>query len=238
MTFDDLTTTKYDDFFNLVPDLAWHPWVGVHYPFREVNEKLLVVGESHYVPASREEDLEVILERYKHSKLHTREVILECPVRREWRNHTLENVIRLFFADAKIQDSKFWSDIAYYNFVQRLMDYRVVERPTWEDFVRGWKVFEAVVEILKPTCCVFIGVEAANSLAWYLQERGSSFSGVIKVEKVGRTWGRRASIPIAGKSIELCFVKHAGSYFAWSDWNQYLKKHYPDLMSWLNRGNY
>ena len=234
MNIEELIDRNFDDRFDSVPGLTWHPWVGARYPTRGAGKKLLIVGESHYVPASRK-DLEVALQEYNQQKSSTRDVIFESPVMRDFPNKTLSNITKLLFADAEVVPSVFWGNVAYYNFVQRPMNYQVVERPKPEDFAHGWEVFEAVVEILEPAYCVFIGVEAANSFCGHLQRRDPSLQGVSKVEKVGRTWGRRAAISVAGKSIELYFVQHAGKYFSWERWNQYLNKHHPTFMAGLSR---
>jgi len=107
------------------------------------------------------------------------------------------------------------------------------ERPSWDDYVAGWKVFAEVVRIIQPSHCVFIGVTAANSFNHWIASQ-NVFSGNVSVtEKISGTWARVGKLEVAGATTELIFVKHLGLPVSWSRWNDYLKAKHTDFMNWM-----
>ena len=98
-----------------------------------------------------------------------------------------------------------------------------------DDFATGWKVFSEVVRILQPSHCLFIGVAASEHF---------NLGSVSRTQRVGRTWARVAKLELGGKTTELIFVQHLGSYFSWSKWHGYLQSHHIDFMQWLEAESY
>jgi hypothetical protein len=222
----DEATTRYDTAFRSVQGLTWLPWVGQRYFERPPQQRLLVVGESQYYKTQAERE-----ERSRDPK-YTRDIVSESLIHGEWTTPTLTNIPKLLFKTSDIDGFKLWGDSAYYNFIQRLMDYKQdgqPERPNGDDFAAGWRVFAEVVRVIQPSHCLFIGVQAANSY---------NLGSVSCTQQVGRTWARVAKLEAAGKTTELIFVQHLGKYFSWSEWHDYLQARHTDFMSWIGAESY
>jgi hypothetical protein len=237
----DESTKEYDAAFNLVPGLTWLPWVGQHYSERSPHKRLLVVGESHYYNGETPEERQANREKWLVHPQYTREVVSESLVNYEWTTRTLDTIPRLLFKTNDIDRPRLWGASAYYNIVQRMMDYKrdgSPERPTWDDYVHGWKTFAEVVSIIQPSQCLFIGVTAANSFNHWIASQ-SVFTGCINVtQNIGGTWARLGKLEIGGKSTELIFVKHLGLPLSWAKWHDYLQTHHAEFMNWLATESY
>jgi len=171
---------------------------------------------------------------------YTRDVVYEALMYHEWSTPTLDNIPKLLFKTSEIDRVRFWSDSAFYNFIQRPMHYKKdnPERPSWNDFLLGWKVFAEVVRIIQPRYCLFIGVSAANSFNDSMTNQNLSFAPAVWTEKISRTWARKAKVEIDGTTTELCFVQHTGKYFSWSQWHDYLQTNHSELINCLKDESY
>jgi hypothetical protein len=220
----DEATTRYDMEFRSVQGLTWLPWVGQHFSRRLPHQRLLVVGESHYYKTQAERE-----ERSKDPK-YTRDIVSEALVNQadEWdkKNKTLDAIPKLLFKTTEIDHPRLWGDSAYYNFVQRLMDYssRPPEQPSPNDFITGWKVFAEVVRIIQPSHCLFIGVRAADYF---------NLGVVTKHEQLDGVWPRVTKLEIAGTTTKLIFVHHLARCKNLSQWHDYLQAQHTDFMTWL-----
>ncbi len=241
MADDKLCSLDFDPQLHAAKSLTWLPWVGAKYAERPENQRLLIVGESHYVRPKEGEDLAKMIEDHLNYPDYTRDVVSECLIHQEWPNRTLDTLPKLLFGTGEIDRERFWSDTAFYNFIQNPMHYNregSPERPSWDAFVAGWTTFIAVVHILRPSHCLFIGVEAFNSFNHAMNEAGAIHEQVQWTEKVSNTYGRRASLTEASNPLTLAGVQHLGKYFSWSRWAVYLQRNHPDLMDFLKSGRY
>lgn len=234
-------TTQFDNEFCGIQGLTCLPWVGSNFYQRSFSKRLLIVGESHYIKAEDSEQLEEVCKLHPEAPQFTRKVVSECLVDADWANKTLDTIPKVLFRTTEIDRPALWRDSAFYNFIQRPMHdnqkgYR--ERPLWEDFVIGWKVFVDVVNIIQPSHCLFIGVSAAASFDDCMRSQGLSFVNVARTLQVGRTWGRSAKLTIAETNIELFFLQHFGKYFSWTKWHDYLQVQHTDFMNWLQSEPY
>jgi len=232
-----ISSTQYDTAFSKIQNLTWLPWVGSNFFQRPAHKRLLVVGESHYFKNQAE------CEERSKDTIYTRDVVSESLVDYEWTTPTLNNIPKLLFMKSSIEidRARLWGDSAYYNFIQRPVDYNrdgLPERPTPDDFITGWQTFIEVVRIIQPSHCLFIGVTAANSFNHAMSSPNLSFVPVVCTKKVGRTWARKARLEIDGTTTELCFVQHTGKYFRCSLWHDYLEADQPGLMNWLDAESY
>ena len=230
----------FDEAFFGVEGLTWLPYVGASYWQRSERERLLIVGESHYVKAATPEQLDAALVTHRYPE-YTRDIITECPINGDWPSRTLDAIPRVLFNTAAIDRARFWGDTAYYNFVQRAMHYDRdggPERPGWEDFFAGWKVFLAVVNILRPSHCLFLGAQASNHFVLAMQAHNALFSDFRWTKKINRTYAREARLTVAGHALELCFIKHPGKYFSPDDWHDFLQSRFAGLMAWLGSASY
>lgn len=221
--------------------LTWLPWVGASYADRPEDSKLLIVGESHYVRPKEEEDLAKVIEEHLSYSDYTRDVVTECLIWQEWPNRTLDTLPKLLFGTGELDRERFWSDTAFYNFIQSPMHYNregSPERPSWESYVSGWMTFLDVVNILRPSHSLFIGVEAFNSFNHVMAEAGIHHEQVQWTEQVSRTYGRRAAVLNSSRSLKLIGVQHLGKYCSWSQWGDYLRRNHSDMMTYLDAGRY
>lgn len=221
----------FDEQFDAIKGLTWRPWIGPRVPDAALSERLLIVGESHYTNEVEDESAARKIRELTEDRNYTRDVVEECPVNLEWRNPTLENIERFILGGTARNRAELWSDLSFYNFVQRPMDYGArKERPVWEDWIHGWNVFHELITVLKPAHCIFIGVTASNSFDWAMSSAGISFRPVTKVTKVRRTWGRAARIGNGESEIGISFMRHCGAHFSWGDWHSFLRTQCDDLI--------
>lgn len=211
-----------------VTGLTWLPWIGVRYQDLPASRRLLIVGESHYSNETEAAKIAAAIDEIISRRDYTRAVVSECCIDQDWRNKTLDALPKLFFRTSAINRQAFWADICFYNFVQRPMRFNSYgpERPSFTDFVDGWGVFARVVEILRPSCCVFIGVEAANSFNFVMGERCPP---IRSTERIGRTSARTTRMQSGEHGFPVHFVQHAGKFFSWSQWHEYLKRHCVEI---------
>jgi hypothetical protein len=229
--------TCYDSNLESIDDLTWLPWIGCAFPESATAQKILIVGESHYTGEKDAEKVEPAINQLLEYRDYTRDVIWECPVNELWRNKTLENIQRLLFGVAEINPMRFWTATAYYNFIQRPLKYgNERERPIWDDWVKGWRVFFQLVGVLQPKVCVFLGLEAANSFNFSMKNMGVTFTDVVKTKKLGRCWARGAQLEFEGRKVELSFVQHPSQYFSWRTWHEYMHSIHPDLIDGIMAG--
>lgn len=229
---------EFDDAFDQMLGLTWRPWVGSCWMERPAKRRLLVVAESHYAHGKTHDEVTQNMEVTRRDRNYTRDVVLESLIEDDWDTPTLRNIPKLLFGDELLDRTRFWSEAAFYNFVQRPMNYNEGERPTWEDFYGGWPVFFRVIEMLQPSFCLFIGVEAANAFWHGLKQAGREPYAPELRTKVSRTRGRRAVLEVGEHKVELAFVQHAGRYFSWEGWHGYLQEEHPTLMAWLREERY
>jgi hypothetical protein len=223
----DLIDTTLDSKFSAVPNLRWTPWVGKRFQ-KKISPKLLIVGESHYAKARDNETIEEVQEKEERNKELTREVIWECPISKDWKNPTLDKVGRIFVGDGNYKRRDFWQDVAFYNFVQRMVHYvEPPERPSENDFTSGWVVFYDVLRIVKPDYCVFLGSQARHTFWSSMKRLGIEFADQKRSEQIGRCWSYRAEIILAGRSVPIVFIQHPGKYFSSPAWHDYLLRRYP-----------
>ena len=207
-----------------ISDLTWLPWVGSRYAKVSRPKRVLVVGESHY---SNEPNPKKVLQAKRELSADpdfTRRVIHECPVSGTWKSRTLDNIERFLLGGPAKNRAGLWSELAFYNFIQRPMEYGArIERPTWADWVLGWEVFCHVVGVLKPSHCIFIGVEAAKSFDWVMKRNEVETSPIRKLQKIRRTWARTGGLVVGNDTVGLSFMRHCGAHFSWADWHRFLQ---------------
>ena len=209
------------------------PWVGKNYSTAKV--KVLVVGESHYTnkieAAERQQQVEV----YNRCISFTRDCIRESCIDYWWEGRTLSNLQRALSGSTKRENSELWQKISYYNFVQRLVDYTIKERPNWQDFADGWPLFVEVVKALKPDVCIFCGISASYAFDYMMDTLGISHEKVQREKSTDiLPRPRLASIRVDQREIKLIFMRHCGSFFSWPTWRSYLQQKAPEAMAYLS----
>lgn len=238
---DELYAVDYDERLADASGLTWLPWVGASFVGRPEDQRLLIVGESHYVRPKEGDDLARVIADHMNYPAFTRDVVVECLINQEWANRTLDTIPKLLFGTGDIDRERFWSDTAFYNFIQSPMNYNqegAPERPSWDSYVSGWATFTKVIDILRPSHCLFIGVEAFNSFNYAMSEAGVRHEHVQWTEQISRTYGRLASVTNGSDTLTLAGVQHLGKYCSWSQWRDYLRRKHPDMVALLDAGRY
>jgi len=232
---------SYDSRFIKIQDLlTWRPWIGRNYSKQPQGNRLLIVGESHYIgqvddPAK----ISDVIDGHHKDCSVTREAVINGFIKRVWdKNHTFSGMRSLLFPDRSIDQMKFWDDVCFYNFIQRVMS-STAERPTQNDNTKGWKAFLKVVEILQPSQCLFIGVGASNHFNRVMRQQETvPFTNATKPDRVGKTWGRHATLEVSGVTLPIHFIKHSGMCFKPDRWRAYLERQAPDLMRIISNPSY
>lgn len=218
-----------DEKFNSIEKLKWLPWVGDHFNTLDFNNRLLIIGESHYhdnTPASIE----------KHnSPTFTREVIEELAIERSYYGTKIfPNLHRALFRNDEFDSRIFWNFVSYYNFIQRPMETNK-GRPSYNDFYNSWLPFLEIIKLLKPKTCLFIGTSAANSLGHALKSTDLSTDGVKWEDYISNAYAKTAAIKDKdGNETQLIFIRHTSQMFSWSKWNDYLQKKMQSELTWLD----
>jgi len=243
ISFDALLTPLLNKGMN------WMPWIGRD--FSRSDGKLLIVGESNYIIEPDSSKVAEMKAERQANGMYQREVIAEYPLvgyEAGWNNNgrrnnpTFDYLHRALLKTDLLNTSdldkrgRLWDQLAYYNFVQNVMDFggegRQRERPSYTDFSNGWRLFVQVVGILRPKACVFLGVQASDSFNGAMHEMGIQHT-LIQKDKLFNGVKMRigGSVTLEGETTTLVFMRHTSQYFSWKLWNGYLETTMPDIMT-------
>ncbi|WP_027376204.1 hypothetical protein [Kaistella palustris] len=220
-----------------IPNLSWLPWIGSNY-FKNTS-RLLIIGESQYAKGETAAAFQEDLARVNGIDF-TRNSVLQTQIQNHYKHPALDNLLKALVGNASIGKEKLWKEIAFYNFVQRVMDYssfngKKTEQPTIADFDEGWKVFVEVVKILKPTDCIFIGVSAAMPFERMMDRLNIKRTDRTAHAKIGNTTPMSASIEIEGHTTKISFVRHSSAYFSAEEWTPFLAKQHGKIIEELTK---
>lgn len=216
--------------FTTIHNLKWHPFIGDNYFNTSKENRLLIVGESHYTHDTEESKLTV-----NHIDF-TKDMIQENAIEGEdWKTKIIPNFHKAMFGDNSFNTDKFWNLVSYYNFIQRPM-LTIGERPNENDFHDGWKTFFDLIKVVKPKTCLFIGVSASNHLMSVIKNSDFSCKEFIYGEVINGTKSRKLTLlDKENNEIDIVFIKHSSQYFSWNDWNEYLKDEIGDQLFWFEK---
>lgn len=226
-----------DSRLNKIPKLSWLPYLGTNY--EENNNRLLIIGESQYAQGETAEDYQKDFARVNGIDF-TRNAVLQTQIQNHYKHPALDNLLKALLGNSSIDKAKLWKNIAFYNFVQRIMDYssfdsKKTEQPTITDFDEGWKVFVDIVKILKPTDCIFIGVSAAMPFERMMDQLNIKRSDRISHDKIGNTNPISASVEIEDHITNISFIRHSSAYFSPEDWKPFLRKQHSEVIRDLEK---
>lgn len=218
-------TTLYDYDFKNIGGLKWLPFVGDNYPTLPLEQKLVLIGESHYYEPTEGEGS---LQKHQDENF-TRKVIQDVAIGREYRTYKnraaklFPNVHFTFFGNDSFDSKLLWDNVCFYNFIQRPMNTKG-GRPTDSDWKEGWRVFQGVISIVKPSVCIFLG----NSSSKVFQSALSSSSVAEPLTDDGwinNSASRKATVSLLdGHLVKLKFIKHPSRFYSWRQWNAHLKE--------------
>ena len=223
---------SFDELLLKDKGLTWLPWIGKNYKLNK--KKLLVVGESHYIYSDDSQEYEKKFKEFSKDPLLTRYCIYESALNSEWKNPTYENLHRALLQTNEFDKSLLWENISFYNFIQRLLDYRKRERPTWFDFYNSWSHFINLIKAIKPTDCIFVGVEASNTFNDAMDELNIKYKEVEWAARpISRTYPRIAEIMVDKRKMKIIFMQHSSQMFSWSQWHKFMNTQSPELFEYL-----
>jgi hypothetical protein len=213
-----------------IDGLKWLPWIGQQYDSLDQNNKILIVGETHY----HDEDEP---SRLKHEDINfTRLAVDDFGIHRNRYNkiNMYSNLHRALFGSSEFDSNKFWNTVCFYNFIQRPMITNKM-RPTPTEFSFGWKIFFEVIKVLKPKTCLMLGITSSHRLAEALQNSEFSMVGPGKwYEKISGVEPIILTLTDnAGYEVKLIFIRHTSLRFSWSKWNNFLSSNSSDLIELL-----
>ncbi len=225
----------YDERLSEIRGIVWFPWVGCGYPVSP--RRLLIVGESHYTRQADEALAAQEIERTRRNPRYTRECVVEGLLDWEWRVPTFVNLDKLLFGGDSSAAASFWTRSGYCNIVQRQLRMGLpgggVERPSFIDYIEGWRGLFALIPILEPSAILMIGTEALNHLPSALEGTSVISDGVARRDRIGRTYARFTSLTINGRRTPIHAIQHCGKYFSHSAWRAYLSQSCPELSAML-----
>jgi hypothetical protein len=151
----------FDEKLDSIRTLKWLPYIGKNHKNLTTGKKLLIIGESHYLPNKAEDWYEDVKKR-----LFTREIFIMNQINQsiDDMGKVLRNIQKILLNDdlSDDQKNKLWNSVSYYNFIQKVLD-SSKDRPIEGDYIIGWDTFFKVIEVLNPDYCLFCGVSAINN---------------------------------------------------------------------------
>jgi hypothetical protein len=230
----------FDEKLDNIKTLKWLPYIGKDYINLSSGEKLLIIGESHYLPNDTEDWYNDVKTR-----IFTREIFImnQIKLSNDEMEKVLRNIQKILLNDNPSDDqkNKLWNSVSYYNFIQKELD-SSKDRPIEGDYIIGWDTFFKVVEVLNPDYCLFCGVSAINNTGAMINaaEKNSFYQRFDDKEKFmsDGVKARKLSIGKNGKEIlVLCIVHPCYRVgFTSSEWRKFIDQHLKDYTKWL-RGN-
>jgi hypothetical protein len=219
---------KEDLEFQKISNIKWFPFIGSQFLNIPQQNRMLIVGESHYHDNSEESI------RKHENPFFTRVVINELAIERfYWNTKIFQNLHKTLFSNDNFDTKLFWNLVSYYNFIQRPMETNK-GRPSNSEFTKNWKTFFEIVKILKPEICLFIGNTSANQLLKAIPNSGFSCEKVSWEEQINGAYAKTAIIKDAENTeIKIVFIKHTSQRYTWQKWNIYLKKVLEKELKWF-----
>jgi len=205
--------TKYDSEIKLLlenRELRWFPWVGENYD----SARILLIGDSNY-----EDGGNVDAKDY-----WTREFIRgegfykELQVDNKHNSKLLRSVEKTFLSVTyKTADRRkfLWSSVTYLNLSQKAVKVQngKYERPTVEDFEKGWDSILKLFLIMKPNSVVKLGVSGEGNFVNKIRSNKDwEFKGEpskVKNNILGiyeRSWTIKHII--TGYEVTIVFINH------------------------------
>lgn len=227
MTYDNYITTKYDVKFNK-PTFTWLPWVGRNYPNARI--KLLIVGESNYGENPN---------KIEKNRKFTRTVIDDFQISFSNSTKFFEVLDKLFVLKSEEEIRNFWSNVAFYDFVQRPMQEEWVnkngkiekERPTPNDYRKGTATFNSIIDILQPDFVLFIGVTSLD----YVKKFNDPNIRVFEHDKIiGNAYPREVKLQNGCKILAINHTSNRISGSNIEEWRELIYQTFRGLERFIN----
>lgn len=229
-----MKTNTYEELFNEVERLTWLPWIGSNYS----DNKLLLVGESHYAQGEDgEEDLDCY-NSFITDKNATISIVEEVIDGSTW--NFFRNTHYALTGNENVNRRVLWENVAFYNFIQRPMN-TTDDKPSAKDNRNGWKVFFELLKVLKPSHCIFLGSGSAEYL-WSEMNKSTDIVFAddkcilnLRDKKIGNCWGKLAYLEYEDVNTDIVFIRHPSAYFSKEEWHEYLMEKVGPILEDLQR---
>ena len=220
--------------FQKIKNLKWYPWVGEKYIDLPAEERILIMGESHYSlndPAK--------IEYWDTNKEQTRNVILDL-LNDSFTSKTHSRFHKLLLENDTLEArGKFYQYVGFVNIVQRAMiNYQknYIEKPRKQDFKDGWEVILSTIKILRPRYVLCIGVQAANTFD-SINDPSIEAKKLLWFDKINNTYPRKGIIRFKdGYECTFLFLKHMGRSISYEPWRNHIEGN-SDILKIVSRLN-
>lgn len=175
----------------------FEPWVGSSY--RANDDRLLVLEESHYGPASMPAD--------------STRVLTQEYVDGEWRHRFWTNIMQVVSGRPhwEIDRTEFWERIAFYNYVQQPVAETAGVAPTSEMFAASKAAFFSVLDGLNPKTILVL----SKRLWKNLPSEGRPGQNIRCCDGSRETW----IYPFHGGQALAVWLPHPSYGFSWRRWH-------------------
>lgn len=230
----ELCDKSFDKAFKEVEGLARYPWVGCLFAKNRSNFRPLIIGESHYATDGKEFSQEAFVQSkdINFTRIVVNDVINDkCMCKPTWKMYDglLKTFLKVSPEDVKV----FWTKVAFYNFIQRVMR-STNEEPSDEDKRTGWKCLRGVIKVLEPTCIILIGVRNDGG-SDYLNDDNVKLVDFQddKDNRINNCMPRTGKIFYHNKEIPITLIKHTSQGYSPDQWREYLEKRDPRLTAYI-----
>ena len=208
---------RYNAEIEIIEGLHYFPWIGIDFINSET--KLLVLGESIYIDPEgygADNDWIQVLVKQNFSPIIEGVTIYNL----------LNNFSKAFWNKSEVtqlERDKLARYMAFTDIVQRPLP-TIDERPTYEDYINGWKVLFTIIKIIKPKNIIILGVGSVECMKRAAYEIDVKIINFTKENKISNVAPRAFSLQVDKDIIKCIAIKHPARYFSWSKWNDYLCK--------------
>ncbi|MGV8844579.1 MAG: hypothetical protein ACOH2I_15445 [Pseudomonas sp.] len=207
---------SFDSKLSNIQGISRLPWVGNIYKTQKI--KTLILGESVYDwKPSDPLNFSRISSANNLRNLH-----INHALNFKKKSKFVRNIERAVYSKRNPTNSekeKFWNSVCYHNLVGRVLKTKK-NRPSHEDYLSGWSVFEALFDLLEFEEVIVYGLEnkKIKALIEHCNKKELILEHAKLKDKIGRSHPLTANITKGNRVIKLLFIRHPSSYFSWKKW--------------------
>ena len=224
--------SEFESLIN-IGHLRWKPWIGADW--KKADRSILIVGESHYAAKPDDKDILDRVVEWENDVDSTREVVCEVGVDEWYTSRFFGNLHRALLGRDIHGTSRtaLWRHLAFCNFIQRPM-HDSAERPSSNEFFKGWRFFMELLKCIRPETVLFVGVSAANLFDGAMSALDVEHT-IAAEAKINGAYPRDFSVAFDGMNIRMLAIRHVSQYFSWEEWSNFLAKKLPKEVAYLRR---
>ena len=230
-----LCDRQFDMEFDKITLLERYPWVGCD--FSKSSCRPLILGDSHYATDDDGNPSDEEYKNFKKNKESTRGIINnviddKCKGDTTWKMY--EGLLKTFMEVSSENVKSFWSKVAFYNFIQEPMKHKD-EKPSLEFIADGWRCLADVINVLRPTSILIIGVrnDCCSDKINRKRIKLEDFKDDVD-HKINRCAPRIGKIIFGDDIIPITLIKHTSQRYSCDLWRGYLEERDPKMMDYLS----